>query len=136
MGFPAIFLVVAKILFLVYNWWKLCKRLNVKPWYGLFNTLFPIYFLQKASIKFSLYSGKWNCSTRVQVMFLVLSQIFMIKKKILWTYLIFNIKLQLNWHFKSVNQGDQKDCKKFYTKQVCVWICLVCRFNTRFSWQW
>ena len=41
-------------------------------------------------------------------MFLVLSQIFMIKKKILWTYLIFNIKLQLNWHFKSVNQGDEK----------------------------
>ena len=107
-GFPAIFLVVAKILFLVYNWWKLCKRLNVKPWHGLFNTLFPIYFLQKASIKFSLYSGKWKCSTRVQVMFLVLSQIFMIKKKILWTYLIFNIKLQLNWHFKSVNQGDEK----------------------------
>ena len=107
-GFPAIFLVVAKILFLVYNWWKLCKRLNVKPWYGLFNTLFPIYFLKKASIKFSLYSGKWKCSTRVQVMFLVLSQIFMIRKKILWTYLIFNIKLQLNWHFKSVNQGDEK----------------------------
>lgn len=30
------------------------------------------------------------------------------QKKILWTYLIFNIKLQLNWRFKSVNQGDEK----------------------------
>lgn len=51
-GFPAIFLVVAKILFLVYNWWKLCKRLNVKPWHGLFKHYFPFISYKKLLLNF------------------------------------------------------------------------------------
>lgn len=81
-GFPAIFLVVAKILYLVYNWWKLCKRLNVKPWHGLFNTLFPIYFLQKLLLNFHSIQVNESVPPEFKLCFLFYHRSLWSKKKL------------------------------------------------------